>query len=621
MPDTMTLEAPEHVSLTLPLCQLVIGKDNPRANSEEDEDIAVLATSIAAIGLVQPIIVIKRSGKYAILDGRRRFLAMKRLEAEGGLSSDFTVPAMQVSQKHKAAGLVANIQRRAMTPVETFSAVSALSKSIKSADKIASVLGLEARTVRQYQALGGLPAEFLEALEAGHIGFDMAKALCRVDDPNRRRQFIEQALAGELRAWQLTQILKSEKHRSDEHIAQFVTEAGYVEAGGKVEGDLFDDYAFWLTPEAVETAFQTAMSPLVKKLQSLGLGETHVSSVDDVPDGSVDLEDLVVIDGENTAPEFESDWEARENAYYVAWQNHIDTGSIESRSDVVSALCELFEHVFEGVPEEARAELKPHILFGSMPIVVFVSPSAVASDDGADPATDVSESDGATETAETPEKVDETGPRHLNPSGSLTQRLHEIRTRLFAKDLATRPDVALAFLIAQLSGGLRSRLKGASPLKISPTRFSVGNGNDVVKSDEEWASKRTSIEALLKPQDGVELIDHILSLTDGERMSILAFFVADCVDLCEPRNPHMGKPDIELATSIATMIDADPAKHWTPDTVTLTGFTKGALIDIAASLDTELESGLKKMSLVSEVEQLTTEKAWVHPFVSLNRGD
>ncbi|MEO1019490.1 MAG: ParB/RepB/Spo0J family partition protein, partial [Pseudomonadota bacterium] len=617
-----TLEAPEHTTLSLALSQLVIGKDNPRANSEEDEDITALATSIAAIGLIQPLIVIKRSGKYSILDGRRRFLAMKHLEAEGTISSDFSVPAMQVSQKHKAAGLVANIQRRNMTPVETFAAVSALSKSMKSPDKIARVLGLEVRTVRQHQALGGLPVDFLSALEAGHVRFDMAKALCRVDDLERRRQFIDQALAGELQFWQLRNILKSEKHRSDEHIAQFVTEAAYVAAGGKVEGDLFDDYAFWVSPEALETAFQTALKPLAEKLQSFGLAETHISISSAVPDNTVDLEDYVEFDDEAKATQFEADWNAYQAAFYQAWRHHIDTGTEESRSAVTLSLCDLYGFALETVPAETRAELRPYILFGSVPIVVFVlSPieDVEEDEDNIDPISVNTGED--TKPDDVAQKVDEIGRRHLNPSGALKQRLHEIRTRVFAKDLISRPDVALALLIAQLSGQFRTRLKGASPLKIWATPFTVGIGNDIVNEDESWSATRTSVETLLTPREGLDLIDHILGLSDQERMSVLAFLVADCVDLTEPRNPHMGKPDIDVSTSIAAKIDADPAKHWTPDTVTLTGFTKGALVDIAAILETELDSGLKKMNLVSDVEKLTAEKTWVHPFVKLSCGD
>jgi len=621
MPDTITLDAPEHTALALSLSQLIIGKDNPRANSEEDDDIDALATSISAIGLVQPLIVVKRSGNYSIIDGRRRFFAMKRLETNGSLSPDFAVPAMQVSQKHKAAGLVANIQRRAMTAVEIFTAVSALSKTIKSPDRIAGVLGLEARTVRQYQALGALPADFLSALENGQVGFDMAKTLCRIDDKARCRQFIDQALAGDLQTWQLKQILKAEKHRSDEHIAQFVTEPAYVEAGGKVEGDLFDDFAFWASPEALESAFQTAMAPLVEKFQSLGLGATHVSFVDQTPDSTVDLEDLVELEDEDAAQQFEAEWEAYETAYYAAWRDHFDTGTIESRSAVVDCLCDLYAFVLPVLPSETRADLKPHILFGSRPIVAFVSSDLVDTEEDDPAQNDHEETDAGNDQTDETEVVDQTGRRHLNPSGALSRRLNEIRTRVFAKDLVTRPDVAIALLIAQLSGQLRSHCKGASPLKISPTQFSVGIGNDVVETDTDWAEARRSIEALLTPEDGIDLIDHILRLSDPDRLSVITFLVADCVDLTEPHQEYAGKPDMAFAASIATKIEADPAKHWTPDTVTLTGFTKGALIDIAADLGTTLDSGLKKMSLVSEVEELTAEKAWVHPFVRLNCGD
>ena len=89
---------------------------------------------------------------------------------------------------------------------------------------------------------------------------------------------------------------------------------------------------------------------------------------------------------------------------------------------------------------------------------------------------------------------DDIGKRHLNPSGALKQRLSEIRTRVFAKDLAARPDVAIALLIAQLSGRLRDTCQGASPLKISPTVFSTGIGNDVVKEDTSWAATTEEVD-------------------------------------------------------------------------------------------------------------------------------
>ena len=107
MANTQTLAAPAHKALSLPLSQLSIGKDNPRADVAEDEDVAALATSIAAIGLVQPLIVIKRGGGFEVIDGRRRFLALKRLEIDGRLSSDQSIAVMHVTQKHMAAGLVA----------------------------------------------------------------------------------------------------------------------------------------------------------------------------------------------------------------------------------------------------------------------------------------------------------------------------------------------------------------------------------------------------------------------------------------------------------------------------------------------------------------------------------
>jgi ParB family chromosome partitioning protein len=621
MADTQTLAAPEHKALSLPLDQLVIGDDNPRAASGEDDDIAALATSIAAIGLVQPLIVIKRGGGYEVIDGRRRFLALKRLEADQAIPSDQTVPVMHVVQKHMAAGLAANIQRRAMTPVEIFKAVAALSRTIKSPDRIASVLGLEARTVRQYQALGGLPGDFLAALESGEVNFDMAKTLCQITDLERRAQFAEQAIAGELQAWQLRNILKAENRRSDEHLPQFLTEAAYVKAGGKVEGDLFDDYTFWITGEAVEQAFAAAMAPLSEALKARGLTEVDISLKSDHSESDVDLEDLVQIDDEARAEEFDSDWETRDEAFYAAWRDHIDTGTAESRTLVVDRLTELETLFLDAIPEDIRARLSVQITFGSMPVVTYRLPPVAeegAVDDPAAGDADEAQTSGAGENAPDDKRTaDEIGKRHLNPSGALKQRLSEIRTRVFAKDLVGRPDVALALLIAQLSGDLRAECRGASPLKISPTVFSTGIGNDVVRADADWKATSEAVDTLLTPAEGTGLIDHILSLSHADRMNCLAFLIAQCIDLSEPKQAYAGSPDLAFAAGIADTIGADPARHWTPDVTTLTGFTKGALVDIATTIGGVLDQSQKKMTLVTEVEQMTAEHAWVHPFVRL----
>lgn len=619
MADTQTLAAPEHKALSLPLSQLSIGKDNPRADVAEDEDVAALATSIAAIGLVQPLIVIKRGGGFEVIDGRRRFLALKRLENDGRLSSDQSIAVMHVTQKHMAAGLVANIQRRAMTPVEIFKAVSALSKSIKSPDRIAGVLGVEARTVRQYQALGALPADFLTALENREVSFDMAKTLCQITDLDRRAGFIEQALAGELQNWQLRNLLKAEKRRSDEHLPQFITETAYTKAGGKIEGDLFDDYTFWITGEAVKTAFADAVEPLFKAIAGRGLADVEVVVETDDPADCVDLEDLVELGDEPGEVDFDTTWETLESAVYEAWRDHVDTGTLESRSAVIAALEALHTFLLSAISGDIRARMTARIAFGSMPVVTYKLPDVETETAGTGSGTDLdaAEDVDAKKADEAVRMQDDIGKRHLNPSGALKQRLSEIRTRVFAKDLAARPDVAIALLIAQLSGRLRDTCQGASPLKISPTVFSTGIGNDVVKEDTSWAATTEEVDRLVTPPDGKDLIEHLLGLKDTDRLACLAVLVAQCVDLTEPRQAYVGSPDLGFAGAVAAKIGAEASKHWTPDTVTLTGFTKGALVDIAADLGSVLDESQKKMSLVSHVEDMTAEQAWVHPIVRL----
>lgn len=91
--------------LTIAIGDLVAHPANVRSNSPEtydSENIAHLKASIAVLGLLQPLLVQKLDGKYAVLAGGRRHAALKELISDKA-AKGFTTKAKidcQIGRAH-----------------------------------------------------------------------------------------------------------------------------------------------------------------------------------------------------------------------------------------------------------------------------------------------------------------------------------------------------------------------------------------------------------------------------------------------------------------------------------------------------------------------------------------
>lgn len=73
---------------TIPLNKLIAWDGNVR-KTESEKAIAELAASIAALGLLQSLVVRKdKRGKYAVVAGGRRLLALQSLAEAGNVGTD-----------------------------------------------------------------------------------------------------------------------------------------------------------------------------------------------------------------------------------------------------------------------------------------------------------------------------------------------------------------------------------------------------------------------------------------------------------------------------------------------------------------------------------------------------
>lgn len=141
----------------------------------DPEALSQLADSIAANGVIQPIVVRRSAGGfYEIIAGERRWRASKM----AGLT-EVPVVVMDIDdQKTAELSLIENIQREDLNPVEEASAYKILMETFKlTQEQLAQRVGKSRSAITNSLRLLDLPAEVLKLLSDGDISAGHARAL------------------------------------------------------------------------------------------------------------------------------------------------------------------------------------------------------------------------------------------------------------------------------------------------------------------------------------------------------------------------------------------------------------------------------------------------------------
>lgn len=168
-----SMDSDSRVSV-LRLSQIEPRSDQPR-KTFDSESLASLADSIAAHGVLQPILVREcEGGYYQIIAGERRWRAAKM----AGLT-EIPVVVTEGDDKHAAqCAIVENVQREDLNPVEEAFAYKALAQDYNmTQEEISSVIGKSRSAIANALRLLDLPDGALAMLSAGEISAGHARAL------------------------------------------------------------------------------------------------------------------------------------------------------------------------------------------------------------------------------------------------------------------------------------------------------------------------------------------------------------------------------------------------------------------------------------------------------------
>ena len=171
----------------------------------DEQELADLAESIRANGVIQPIIVRPAGSRYQLIAGERRLRAAQ-------LASLTTIPALvrQASDKQLLEwALVENIHRVDLNPIERAKAYQDyLSTFSLTQSQGAERLGEGRSVIANYLRLLDLPQEIKQMLSEGQLTMGHARAILSLPTDELRRKLANRALVGRLSVREVERLVR-----------------------------------------------------------------------------------------------------------------------------------------------------------------------------------------------------------------------------------------------------------------------------------------------------------------------------------------------------------------------------------------------------------------------------
>jgi ParB family chromosome partitioning protein len=257
---------------SIPLNHLTAWNGNVRKTAGADTALAELAASIAAHGLLQSLVVRNgKKGKFAVVAGGRRLMALQQLAEAGTIEADYAVPCQLVADDADATeiSLAENAVRENMHPADEFEAFRDLSDKGMPAADVAARFGVTEAVVSKRLKLARVSPIILAAYRDGKLDLEQVMAFAITDDHKAQEKLLKVLRNMDDDPRSIRRALTDGEIPASHKVVKFVTLKAYEKAGGQIRRDLFaqdDEGVFILDQELLQTL---ALAKLEKAAEAL----------------------------------------------------------------------------------------------------------------------------------------------------------------------------------------------------------------------------------------------------------------------------------------------------------------------------------------------------------------
>lgn len=249
---------------------LAVSSDNPRSNEAVDpDDLAVLAENILAHGVLVPIIGYWDGDIFKAVAGGRRTRALQSLINEGAIDNGYEVPIRDVGKiRALTIGIAEQVTHRKLTPLDELRIYTHPEYHSHSAEALAKLLGKSVKAVEQRRKVLELPEDVLALVFAEEINVDQAHGLTYfLEDPELLEHMVQRCQDYPSTSLADLRRVYTRLHRPWDQMfgSDLITQDAYIEAGGKLQRDLFTDEAIVLNPDIFDALLDKVLLDLAKE--------------------------------------------------------------------------------------------------------------------------------------------------------------------------------------------------------------------------------------------------------------------------------------------------------------------------------------------------------------------
>ena len=551
--------------ITVTLNKLTAWDGNVRKTGA-DQGIEELASSIAAHGLLQPLVVRKaKRGKYAVIAGGRRLAALQLLADQERIDPDHQVPCTlrESTGDDREISLAENVIRAPMHPADQFEAYRAIIDDGATVPEVAIRFGVSESSVSKRLRLGRLSPVILTAYRDGQLDLAQTEAFTLSDDHDAQERIFAELAGRHIAPFAIRRALTQGEIPATDKRAQFIGLEAYEQAGGTIRRDLFDDQnaRYLQNPTLLDQLVADKLRSLEPEIKAEGWAWTQVLPDADYSDLShfrrihpdsgplpdKNESELAALQAEyDTLSESGDDEDADEDAVYerlAAIEERIDEIE-ESRPEVWTPEQFAFAGVIitlghDGMPDIHRGLVRPEDHRAAKR-----TEQAISGNDTAKPAKPAF-------------------------AAALVQELTAQRTAALSAMLANSPRIALAAIVHAFAGKVFYGYRGTTCLQvtISPANpaASLPKTADQPKALATLKSERAIWDEHL-PGDQDDLWNWCLDQPEDVLLRLLAFCVACTVDATVRKSDHELADRLPHADALAHALGLDMSAWFTPTT-------------------------------------------------------